>query len=343
MSARRPTLVQVAGHAGVSIASASRALNGKSASAETIRKVRDAVNELGYVPDATARGLQRGSLRTIAFAAADVANPVYVEMMSAMEQTLRDEGYRLTITSAGSDPDGVTQLVSDLGRGYADGMIISPLRATDQVIDSLENSSVPVVVIGRARQNSSLDRIGVDSAHGIGLAVAHLHEISCRSILLLNGPADTTPGHSRENGFLRAVSEDSSLRGSVVRAEDFTTASGEAALAAHLAAGGPVPDAVIGANDLLAIGSMHALEAHGVHPGTDVAVVGMDDTNLTDLVRPALTSVSLGSGERARAAAGLLIDRIRNPHGAARAIDVTAQLVIRSSTTNYQKGQGVSA
>lgn len=343
MSARRPTLVQVAAHAGVSIASASRALNGKSASRETIQKVRDAVTELGYVPDATARGLKRGSLRTVAFAAADVANPVYVEMMSAMEQTLRDEGYRLTITSAGSDPDGVTQLVSDLGLGYADGMIISPLRVTEQVTESLENSSVPVVVIGRTRGNSSLDRVGVDSARGIGLAVEHLHEISCRSILLLNGPADTTPGHFREDGFLRSVSADPSLHGSVVRADDFTTASGEAALAAHLAAGGPLPDAVIGANDLLAIGGMHALEAHGAHPGRDVAVIGVDNTHLTDLVRPALTSVALGSAERARAAAGLLVERIQNPHKAARTVDVAARLVIRSSTATYQNEQGISA
>lgn len=343
MTPRRPTLVQVAEHAGVSLASASRALNGKSASPETIRKVRDAVAALGYVPDATARGLKTGSLRTIAFAAADVANPVYVEMMSAMEQTLRDEGYRLTITSAGTDPEGIAQLVTDLGRGYADGMIISPLRVTEQVIDSLENSTVPVVVIGRTREESTLDRVHVDSAHGIALAVEHLHEISCRNLLLLNGPVDTTPGRAREDGFLSAVAADPSLHGTVVRAEDFTTASGEAALAAHLDSGAALPDAVIGANDLLAIGGMHALEARRVHPGTDVAVVGVDDTHLTDLVRPALTSVALGSARRAHSAARLLVERIQNPHEPARTVDVTAQLVIRSSTSTYQNRQGPTA
>lgn len=343
MSPRRPTLVQVAEHAGVSLASASRALNGKSASEETISKVREAVAALGYVPDATARGLKTGSLRTIAFAAADIANPVYVEMMTAMEQTLRDEGYRLTITSAGTDPEGIAQLVTDLGRGYADGMIISPLRVTDQVIDSLENSTVPVVVIGRTRDESTLDRVHVDSAYGIALAVEHLHEISCRSLLLLNGPRDTTPGRAREDGFLSAVAADPTLRGTVVRADDFTTTSGESALAAHLASGAPIPDAVIGANDLLAIGGMHALEAHHVHPGTDVAVVGVDDTHLTGLVRPALTSVALGSVERAQSAARLLVERIQNPQKPARTVDVTAQLVIRSSTSTYQNGQGPTA
>lgn len=343
MTPRRPTLVQVAAHAGVSLASASRALNGKSASSETVRKVREAVIELGYVPDATARGLKTGSLRTIAFAAADVANPVYVEMMSAMEQTLRDEGYRLTITSAGTDPDGIAQLVTDLGRGYADGMIISPLRVTEQVVKSLENSSVPVVVIGRTQDDSTLDRINVDSAHGIALAVEHLHEITCRNLVLLNGPVDTTPGRAREDGFLTAVAADPLLSGTVVRADDFTTLAGETALATHLASGAAVPDAVIGANDLMAIGAMHALEAHQVHPGTDVAVIGVDDTHLTTLVRPALTSVSLGSVERARSAARLLVERIQNPHEPARTVDVAPRLVIRDSTSSYHHGQGTSA
>ncbi|HWR85024.1 MAG TPA: LacI family DNA-binding transcriptional regulator, partial [Rhodoglobus sp.] len=80
---RRPTITQVAALAGVSIASASRALNGQIASAETVEKVRRAAAELGYVADATARSLKLRRTQQLAYAVADIGNPVYVEMMSA--------------------------------------------------------------------------------------------------------------------------------------------------------------------------------------------------------------------------------------------------------------------
>ena len=103
----RPTLAQVARHAGVSVASVSRALNGESASRNTVERVRAAVNELGYVPDATARLLKLCHAPAIACAVPDIANPVYVEMVKAMEQVTRRAGYRLSLVSVGSDPDEV--------------------------------------------------------------------------------------------------------------------------------------------------------------------------------------------------------------------------------------------
>lgn len=331
MHQRRPTLVQVSRRAGVSVASVSRALNGGPASAATVRRVNEAVAELGYVPDATARLLKLGHAPAVAFAAADMSNPVYVEMMSAMEHVFRAQGIRLTITSAGADPEGIAELADDLGRGMADGLIISPLRQSPALSDALTRIAVPIVVLGRLDHADRLDQVRVDSAAGIGLAVDHLVDLGHRRIVLVNGPLDTTPGRSRAEGFRAASARHGLLPQEIVEASDFTTESGELAVAQFLR-NLPAPDAVIGANDLLAIGAMRALAAHGLRGGTDVAVAGVDDTRLTDLVYPSLTSVSLRSADRARIAAQLLVERIERPSLAPRRIDVEPTLTVRDST-----------
>lgn len=331
MHDRRPTLTQVARRAGVSIASVSRALNNGPASAETIRRVRAAVAELGYVPDATARLLKHGHTPSIAFAAPDMTNPVYVEMMSAMEQVIRAEGYRLTITSAGTDAEGIADLVSDLGRGLADGLIISPLRVTPQLVQSLVAAAVPLAVIGRIGEETPLDCVQVDSATGIGLAVDHLVGMGLTDLLLLNGPIDTTPGRYRDAGFREAAKQAGLEPRPPLIAEDFTTEAGAAALATALEHGAP-PQAIVAANDLLAVGAMRVLSDRGLLPGTDIAVVGMDDTYLADLVYPRLTSVSLRAADRARMAAQLLIARLHTPTLPPRQVTMTPSMTVRASS-----------
>ena len=127
---RRPTVVEVARRAGVSIASVSRVLNGIPARPETEERVRTAVAELGYVPDATGRSLKLGRTLQIAFAVDALDNPVYAEMMRGVEAGLSGSGARLLVSSTGHEVADLLAVVESLSRGYADGLIISPLRRT---------------------------------------------------------------------------------------------------------------------------------------------------------------------------------------------------------------------
>ena len=144
----RVTIVDVAKRAGVSLASTSRALNGLVASAETVEKVRAAAAELGYTADANARSLKLGRTQQLAYAVADIGNPVYVEMMGAIERVVAASDYRLVISSTG-DADATVELVRSLGRGFVDGMVLSPLRVTDELVAAIAAAPVPVVVLGR--------------------------------------------------------------------------------------------------------------------------------------------------------------------------------------------------
>jgi LacI family transcriptional regulator len=335
----RPTLNQVAELAGVSIASVSRALNGRSASANTVERVRAAAAELGYVPDATARSLKLGHALQIAFAVDDVGNPVYVEMMRAIEEVVRKSGYRLVVSSTGSRPSEAIDLVNSLSRGYADGMIISPLRITDDLIVALQTATVPVVVIGSLPQDIDIDTVQTDSAQGVVLAYQHLHDMGHERIAFINGPADTTPGRARARGYGEAARAAGLSDPSVLTmpATDFTVAAGLDAgrelLTRHRVADGSLEiDALIAANDLLALGAIHAAVESGLDVPGDLAIVGVDDIEVASVYNPTLTSVSLQSAARGRHAGELLLQRIASPGMSARRVLVPPELVVRASS-----------
>ncbi|WP_240675114.1 LacI family DNA-binding transcriptional regulator [Cellulomonas endophytica] len=329
----RATLPDVAQHAGVSLASASRALHGTGASAAMVERVRAAATQLGYQPHATGRSLRLRRTSQIAFAVADIGNPVYVEMMTAIQAVVGARGLRLLLAPTGSTSQDTVDLVRGLAAGSVDGLVISPLRISDELVRTLREIPVPVVVIGRPLVADALDSVSTDSAAGVGLAVEHLVATGRRCLAFLNGPLDTTPGAARRRGFDEATGAPG-FRAEVVGgavAADFTAAAGLEA-ARRLFASRPVPDAVVAANDLLAVGAMRAAREAGLRVPEDVAVTGMDDTDLAGLLDPTLTSVSLGTAERGRAAARLLLDRLDEPDRVRRSVLVAPRLVAREST-----------
>lgn len=327
----RVTITQVAARAGVSVASASRALNGLVASPETAAKVRDAARELGYVADATAQSLKRGRTLQLGFAVADIGNPVYVEMMAAVEQVVSASGYRLLLSSTGTSSSSV-DVVRDLGRGYVDGLILSPLRVTDELLTALASAPIPFVVLGRLPASADFDTVRADSPTAMRLVVDHLVDEGRRDIAFINGPTDTTPGVMRRDGFIAAVGQYDDLRTRHVDAADFTIAAGyDAAL--PLLERSDRPAAVVAANDLIGVGVLRAAEDLGLRVPVDLAVTGLDNTELAEVVRPGLTSVDLGAKERGRAAAEMLLARIADDTRPARTVTVPPALVVRGSTS----------
>jgi LacI family transcriptional regulator len=327
---RGVTISDVAAHAGVSPASVSRVLNGLPATEEMVERVRRAVEELGYVPDARARSLKVGRTFQLTLAVADVGNPVYVTMMRAVEEVVSAAGYRLVVTTTGPDVVDEVALVRGMARGYADGLLISPLRVDEDLVKSIRECEVPVVVAGNVPAKAGVDTVRANSPKGMLLAVDHLAYCARKRIAFLNGPADTVPGAARAKGFAEALKAHNLEPVATAEAADFTFAAGRAAAPALLTAGGF--DAVICANDLLAVGLMHELAAAGLRVPEDVAVVGMDDSELAEQSFPPLTSVNLGSAERGRRAAELLLARIEDNERAPRRIVVQPSLSIRRST-----------
>ena len=125
-----PTLAEVAKLANVSVASASRALNGIGTRPETLSQVLEAAERVGYVPNASARSLRSKRTGQIAFAMPDVSNPVYASMVRAIQEVARARGCRLVLHSTGADAEEELGILRDLRRRFVDGLILVPLNVT---------------------------------------------------------------------------------------------------------------------------------------------------------------------------------------------------------------------
>lgn len=331
-----PTINTIAERAGVSIASVSRVLNGLPTRQETVRKVMTAAEELGYVRNAVARSLKSRRTHQIAFAMADIGNPNYLAMVRQIQPVLKAAGYRLVLHSTDAIVADEIDVLHSLGERYVDGLIMSPLRVTDEHVRMIAGARAPVVIIGSMPEGTPVDNVRTDSRTGIRLALDHLHALGRRRIALVNGPLDTVPGHARAAGYRDALDAlglpyDEDL----VEVGDFYRAEGARAVEALLARAGDV-DALMCANDLIALGALDVLRAAGLRVPEDVAVVGMDDTDLAAASWPSLTSVSLGAAERGRAAAQLLLDRLERGDTPPRVVTVEPKLVVRTSTSGRQ-------
>jgi LacI family transcriptional regulator len=189
-----------------------------------------------------------------------------------------------------------------------------------------------VILIGRPTTGTTVDTVRAYSRKGASEAVRHLYAASRRRIGFLNGPQHTAPGSSRRLGYLDGLRSCSLTRDDALIevAADFMIEPGRSATERLLAR--ERPDAILCANDLLAIGALAALRDAGLDVPADVALVGMDNTPLSEVTWPTLTTVDLGSSERARIAAEMLLERIEDPAREPRVVGVEPRLIVRASS-----------
>jgi LacI family transcriptional regulator len=326
-----PTLTTVARLANVSIASASRVINGIKTNPETLARVTKAAEAVGYVPNAAARSLRSRRTGQIAFAMPDISNPVYTAMVGSIQEVARAHGSRLILHSTDGHVGDELGFLADLKQRYVDGLILCSLEFTDAHAAAVEDATVPVAVIGNTTKGAKVDTVRANSRAGASEAVRHLYANGRRRIAFVNGPEHTAPGSARKLGYFDALrvcglTRDDEL---IEVADDFMIEPGCEAVERLLAR--TTPDAIFCANDLIALGALSVLRAAGLDVPGDVALVGMDNTNLSLVTSPRLTTVDLGSAERARIATELLLARIAQPNRRSRNVGVEPQLVVRES------------
>jgi LacI family transcriptional regulator len=261
----------------------------------------------------------------------DVANPVYTAMVGSIQQIARAHGSRLILHSTERDVSDELGFLADLKQRYVDGLILCSLEFTDAHAEAVASAPVPVAVIGHPTKGAKVDTVRANSRAGAADAVRHLYANGRRRIAFLNGPEQTAPGTARRLGYFDALrscglERDDAL---IEVATDFTLEPGREAAERLLER--TRPDAIFCANDLIALGALTALRAGGLDVPREVALVGMDNTNLSAVTSPTLTTVDLGSAERARIAAELLLQRIEHPNRRLRSLGVEPKLVVRES------------
>ncbi|MEV4382964.1 LacI family DNA-binding transcriptional regulator [Streptosporangium amethystogenes] len=330
---KRPTLEAVAARAGVSRSTVSRVVNGQTTVTADIRElVMRAVNELGYVPNGAARNLATQRTNSVALVVSESPNrvfsddPMFSTVIRSASLELEAVNKQVVLLLAGS-PESHARVENYIAGGHVDGVMLVSSHGADPLPVALTRLRVPVVSYGRPAVPVAMPYVDNDNVAGAATAVRHLLEQGRRRIATIAGPLDMIGGQDRLAGY-REVLRDSDRR-SIIAVGDFTRESGAVAMR-QLLADDPELDAVFAANDLMAIGAMHALRQAGRQIPGDVAIVGYDDIEAARYTDPPLTTIHTPHAEQAAAMVRLLLGLLDG--GPAETVIVATELVVRASS-----------
>jgi LacI family transcriptional regulator len=322
----------VAALAGVSVKTASRAVNGEGGvSAALVEKVEEAARRLGYRPDHGARSLRRADRRTatIGLLLEDVENPYSAALHRAVEDVARARGVAVLAASVDETPEREQELVTAFSSRRVDGLIIMPVAPDQAHLDAERRAGVPVVFVDRSPPGLDCDRVISDNAGGAQLAARHLLAAGHRRIAFLGDRPVITTTQERCTGYLAALDD----AGIEVPARhvvtDLRTIDAAEAAAVTLLEAPEPPTALFTAQNLVTIGAIRALRRLDRH--RDVAVVGFDDFVLADLLDPAVTVVAQDPRGIGRLAAELLFRRVDGDGGAPVCEVLPTRLIARGS------------
>lgn len=325
------TIQDVADLAGVSIATVSRVVNGKSPVVpETAQRVMDAIRELNYVPRAAARILASKRTDTLGLIVPEISGEFFAPMLRGIEAAAGEAGFDLLIhTTAYKTPEFRRHT---LGEHNTDGLLVFIGSMEPAELQRLHSIGFPVVFLHQtAPEGLNIPVVTVENKKGAMLAVEHLIEVhACRRILYLNGPEGNEDAGWRERGYRLALEKHNiPFDPALVVPGDFSSRRAEQAMREFLA-GGLAFDAIFSGDDLAAVGAMSSLREAGLRIPEDVKIVGFDDVPLARHLTPPLTTVHAPTEEVGRVATDLLVRLVRR-ESVEREILLPTELTIRQS------------
>ena len=324
---RGPTIYEVARHAGVSIATVSRVhRNAELVTPATRERVQRAVAELGYRPSRLGRSLARGHHDATGIVFPDLSGPYYSAVILGYEEASAAEDQSVLILATHGRPASGRQVLELADR--VDGMVLFGQTVGDDVLEELEQRRVPVVLLARPMLGAA-DSVRAENRSTARDLTEHLFGHGFRRIAFIGDPDGSPDGAERWDGFVeahRAIRRDPVAP---VRS-GFRTADGLVA-ATPLLEGRQRPDAILCANDEIAMGVLEAARAAHITIPDDLAVTGWDDIPAAGHLAPPLTTVRQPMLDLGRRAAELLRDRISTHRSEPLHELLPTELVIRSS------------
>jgi LacI family transcriptional regulator len=333
---RHATIDDVARLAQVHKATVSRALNARTrdqVNAETVKRVKRAARQLGYVPNAMARGLRTSRSMTIGVIIPDLMNPIFPPIIRGIEHVLQPRGYTVLVANTDAHDAVETSAFESLLQRRVDGFILATGRLDDQpIIEEAVAADVPVVLVNRGSGVGHYPLVSGDNSDGMASAVRHLVELGHHSIVHIAGPLNFSTTRARLEAFESAALTTKGVQFSTVSAESLTIEAGQAAMDELLARPGERPTALVAGNDLVALGVIRCLRAHGLRCPEDVSVVGFNDMPFAEDVWPPLTTVHMPLREIGGEAARLLLHGIESGEQEAATVTLPVSLIVRGST-----------
>ncbi|MDQ0172965.1 LacI family DNA-binding transcriptional regulator [Paenibacillus tundrae] len=309
---QKVTIKDVAEHAGVGIATVSRAINNSEGiSSKTRDRIMQAIEELGFVPNTSAQSLKIRQTNQIALVVPDIRNAIIPEISWSVEQTAKQHGYHVVQINTAGNARTELETIRTIKKLHVDGLIFMPLAYPKTLPNLIDKAPLPISLINYGKKlepGMKADIVSLSKPEG-KLVMEHLIKIGRTRIAYAGAPKDII--EERYRAYEQALGQvDISL---VYFGEDFSLNTGANA-ADYFYGLTHMPDAVYAINDMVAIGLVNRFKELGVCVPEDVAVVGVDNNQWTTVTSPQISSVSIMGEEVARLATELLLKRIRDRH-----------------------------
>ena len=330
------TLEDIAEQAGVSRSTVSRVVNNHPNVSEDVRKrVLGVIQDTGYRPHAAARTLASQHSWTIGLILPHsvsffFTDPYYPHLTKGIAQACNQHDYTLALFLVDTKEDEEKIFPRVARKGLLDGVVIQSGHHGDQwIIGRMIDANIPLVVAGRPFRSDNVSYIDIDNINAAYTAVSHLVRLGRQRIGTISGPANSTVGIDRIEGYLKAITERGRVVDETLIAEgDFTEAGGYYAMQKLLPS---KPDAIFAASDVMAIGAMRAVDEASLKIPEDIAFVGFDDLPIATYSDIQLTTVRQPVVQFGICAVETLIDLIENGISQPRHIIMNTELIIRES------------
>ncbi|MFI9048815.1 LacI family DNA-binding transcriptional regulator [Streptomyces sp. NPDC053427] len=324
----RPTMKDVAARAGVGLKTVSRVVNGEpGVTPDTERRVQEAITALGFRRNDSARILRKGRTASIGLVLEDLADPFYGPLNRAVEEVARDHGALLINGSSAEDPAREQELVLALCARRVDGLVVIPAGDDHRYLEPEIAAGIATVFVDRPPGRIDADVVLSDSFGGSRDAVAHLIAHGHRRIGFIGDQPRIHTAKERLRGYRTAMA-DAGLPVDESWVALGSTAPDRVRAAATTMLDGPEPvTALFAGNNRVTVTAVRVL---GERP-RPVALVGFDDFELADLVRPAITVVAQDAARLGRTAAGLLFRRLEGIAEPPRRVELPTRLIARGS------------
>ncbi|MEQ8355329.1 MAG: substrate-binding domain-containing protein [Kiloniellaceae bacterium] len=328
------TLKDVAVQAGVSTATVSRVLNSQGkVNRETEARVTEAVAALGYVPHAAARALASRRSRTVGAVTAALDNPIFAKGIQALESRLEQSGYGLLVASSNYEPARELKQVRTMVERGIDAIMLQGDSHLPEIYALLQRKGIAYINTWVYDAAAAHPCCGFNNEAAARNLANYLLDLGHRDVAMVGG---ITSGNDRARNRIKGVKAALAARGLDLPAQrvierPYSVSDGRDGLRALLSMPGPPPTAVIGGNDLLAIGILLEAQQSGLQVPGDISVAGFDDIELSANISPALTTIHVPVEEICTLAGDYLVARIEG-RAARDHVALEAKLVVRQST-----------
>lgn len=298
--------------AGVSYATVSRALNNyPQINRYTKLKIMKIAEEMGYSPNAIARGLVQKNTKMIALLIPDITNPFYPEVARGVEEYARNNGYCVVLCNTDWSETNEQKYLRVMNERRVDGIIIAPVAEDINKNVQKYRNDIPIVYVGSKIDDNNASFVVIDDFKAMYIATEYLIKLGHSNIMFIGGFENSISHKNRVSGYMQALTEHG-LKSEINKGKgnSFKRESGYSTIL-ELIKTRKVPSAIVAENDIVALGIIEAAEKYGYEVPGDISVIGVDDIEYASLPGINLTTVAQPKYDIGSQAAHILLDIIK--------------------------------